>query len=807
MYVSLCTSMRVCVGLIVCLSTPQYVCKSVNITMCLCVCTDEEEDGDDVQYIKEEKAPPITIDETEDQDDVIFVSTCPAPPPTLPPTWDEALDSMDLDSLVTLGTPASSCSTDLPSLQGSSGPDTPFCPISAMLDTNSPPSVAINSTDLASVSGGSSDLSSVSDTKLPIPILDSDLSVGTAGDLAGSDLAVGDGASDLAAISSSVPTGSGLPLQNDLSSVNSVGGVSADLSGGSGLNMPSVSATNGVCSSPVSLAGSKTVMASNTSHLFTFQSADAFHAATGPLDLSQQDKALCRKWQRKKKKRGRTFVPSVTDPDSSSSSSSSNSSSSSSSSGDSNSNEDSDEQDDCSRLSPTALQGKDQSSGATATSCSSSLSGWWKLALSPTPLLTSNSVTPSSTSSPMLPSSVDVMISGMTQNHSKPSVIPPSPPVGAITTTASQVSFSCKDLTQTPGNSLTQASSSVVSQAQTSVAHTLSLDKSNKMSAGTAAKKFVSSTNGNVTQQLVSDKWLASQGSGAALQTQSTVQLCQQMELHVAQTLQQQKQQAQQQQQQQQQAGSSNGAQASPTSSSFDFLDKLVGDCESILLRNAMPTKGLTPAQPPSSIPAVSKAGSTPVSVSSTSGECKPSDKVTKRPSSSSLTSLDSSSLPPRKRVLMHSTSYSSDSSTAVSVSPTVVPASLLLDQANPSSSLTCTTSYSATDQSQDTSLVSGSGSNLKQLPQTGGSGDGLCVPVASTSGKRGSVTACNKCQAKEGEKSDEGEECKISLCHQGHAACGTCLLVEAKRILTGKQKVRRGTLRVCVCVCVCMNV
>ena len=59
--------------------------------------TDEGEE-DDVQYIKEEQAPPITIEEGDDQeaeaDDIIFVSTCPPPTPALPPSWHESLGKL-----------------------------------------------------------------------------------------------------------------------------------------------------------------------------------------------------------------------------------------------------------------------------------------------------------------------------------------------------------------------------------------------------------------------------------------------------------------------------------------------------------------------------------------------------------------------------------------------------------------------------------------------------------------------------------------------------------------------------------------
>ena len=99
---------------------------------------EEDEDGDDVQYIKEEKALPITIDENEDHDDVIFVSTCPAPTPALPPSWDESLgitDNMDLDTFpLPLSSSTPSGSNHMTHIPGSSGLGTLFSPMTDMVE-------------------------------------------------------------------------------------------------------------------------------------------------------------------------------------------------------------------------------------------------------------------------------------------------------------------------------------------------------------------------------------------------------------------------------------------------------------------------------------------------------------------------------------------------------------------------------------------------------------------------------------------------------------------------------------------------
>ena len=99
---------------------------------------EEDEDGDDVQYIKEEKALPITIDENEDHDDVIFVSTCPSPTPALPPSWDESLgitDNMDLDTFpLPLSSSTPSGSNHMTHIPGGSGLGTPFSPMTDMVD-------------------------------------------------------------------------------------------------------------------------------------------------------------------------------------------------------------------------------------------------------------------------------------------------------------------------------------------------------------------------------------------------------------------------------------------------------------------------------------------------------------------------------------------------------------------------------------------------------------------------------------------------------------------------------------------------
>ena len=166
----------------------------------------------------------------------------------------------------------------------------------------------------------------------------------------------------------------------------------------------------------------------------------------------------------------------------------------------------------------------------------------------------------------------------------------------------------------------------------------------------------------------------------------------------------------------------------------------------------------------------------------------------------------------------MNSLSFTPSSTTAFTTPSTLLPNQPLpsstqdLSQTSEATLLAGSSSYPATDLThQDADLLPGSRQNLKQLsggsaPATQPANGSHCVAVASTSragqgsavvGGAGagaqSIMECKKCQKKEGENcsSREGEECKLSLCPQGHAACGGCLMVQARRVLTGKQKVR----------------
>lgn len=903
---------------------------------------EEDEDGDDVQYIKEEKALPITIDENEDQDDVIFVSTCPAPTPALPPSWDESLgitDNMDLDTFpLPLSSSTPSCSNHLTHIPGGSGLGTPFSPMTDMVDGSLLSSVGVGSSDLSSISDANSDLTSLNDSKMSVNSLSTDLSLGSGNDLT---VSVSSTTTNLTPIASIGPdrTISGIQLQNILSPATSNASVPINLpslSGESNVNSTSISDSslslstlNGVCTSPA-----RQVMASKPSMsqpLYSLPSSSAFQPASGPLDLSPPDKCQQLK-PRRKKKREQSLSSAVSDADDSNSESSGDdeqgdgsigaemsggeckvkanrtalkargtsplcpisqnmssflngsqtltpghsgshlvsacvcssqvtmstslwprvNSSPASANTISTSVNNSDLLQGASAACGPASSAKNIPPATTTSFCHSEMTRWLDSALSTNSTAGSSTTDTSiaqclSGASRDVQSAINMVLNDASktrkssQSHS--SGILPRQSVGA---TPPLLSFSSNDLMQT--SSVTSSHTSSIAPAQTSTfTDTLASSVTNVISSSSCPRQHSDASSVSQVQQSGMLLTPTSSGSSSASQSQSGLQLDQQIEAQLAQVIQQQQKQKQFQASSSKgtdttsdsdffdklfgQSEQANGSKGINTTSNYDFFDKLLGDCDSILSNTLVPSKGSVSSS--SAAYTVCSSSTSVVDASSVapkpspsafvpqSSLCTASDKCVKRSNHSSLSTLDNSSLPPRKRVrpsLMNSLSYTPGSTSAFTVPPALLPNQPLpsstqdLTQTLKPNLLVRSSSYPATDPShQDASLLPCNKQNLKQL--SGGNAHvtqptngNHYVAVASTSGAgqdsavisavgTQSMMECKKCRKKEGENcsGSEGEECKLSRCPQGHAACGGCLMVQARRVLTGKQKVRRN--------------
>jgi hypothetical protein len=139
--------------------------------------------------------------------------------------------------------------------------------------------------------------------------------------------------------------------------------------------------------------------------------------------------------------------------------------------------------------------------------------------------------------------------------------------------------------------------------------------------------------------------------------------------------------------------------------------------------------------------------------VSDNSVSVAASDKTAiKHSNPTPLTLLTNSKLPPRKRV--RQVDYSIDDT---------------LTSKNNTNNAGNGSSVSSTSSSQQ------SGSSLRRESSV----DDLCA----------ALRCCMLCQKKEGEERVEGVVYTLAQCPNQHTACGECLMVQAKKVLSGKQK------------------
>ncbi|KAK7099592.1 uncharacterized protein [Littorina saxatilis] len=761
------------------------------------------EDGEELQYIKEEKAPPITIDETEDQDDIIFVSTCPPPPPT--PSWDDSLGIADVhlgtfDHLGLGTSPAPSCSQ--------------MGDMHHILNDSLPPSVAVGAADLPS-------LGSV------FPPLDTAKMTGS--HLSAAGLLSSAGVPNLTGVQLHPVTSGSLPATSLPSDIKSQSGTTP--------------------ADRVAVEDKRSRSSGPSTKLVTLSCLTS--ATLTPVALTPMDKVSLRKTI----KPGRKTLPQYFSDSDSDSDSSSGDTTDGESGADSGGVAGGGKNSSCPasktllwRLTGATSMTKGQAGSRSASGSGgipgsspavgqSATSQGVSAASSPT---ASNIPPPSSSSPsssaryavtlaswleqalPACPSSVAQrsptvqtaahnVFKLTTANHSSSSVIQAPDHVGA-TSTAS-MSFSSTDSMQSsprinalaPSHSDTSsriiavASSSTDSVSRVNTLSSLPSDSVGATSSGSqggvamVAHSLDSSVRVTVQQALVQ----SSTASSSLCSTHTHTQLNGRQTANCS---------------GQQQAGSSAGSDCGmmgvcmQPKDTQDFFDKLLGDCNSILSCNSVPSSF-------GSSPSVSSAASTlfgPAGVkppASNTGTVVGGGTV-KRPNPSSLSSLNNSSLPPRKRVrppLMHSASFSTSTAPPSALPPTPPvtsqpSASSGQDSGSaskPPNPLARSCSYPATTQLADSSRSQWGVSGMSTSGAAKGAGS---VSLPSTSGVAMAMGAeCSKCQMREGERTGEGGECKLSLCPHSHAACGRCLMVQARRVLSGKQK---ETLQCIVVAC-----
>lgn len=680
------------------------------------ITSEDEDDGDEVQYIKEEKAPAITIDENDDQeqDDVIFVSTCPAPMPTLPPTWDESLglsDALDLDAFTMTTAPAPSCSSSLHHLTPSSNLTAPFIPLTSLVRSDSQDLASVQS--LVQPTFASINKDEAADCSLPIDDSLAGLS---------------------AAPSITVTHFSG--LESGLTSVSSCNSIAACTS--------SVSVPSNPVSDSSTRADNISVNDRQTNSRFSDNIAQVIRP--GPLDLRPLDKdqyILCPSQSNENDSSGthngsacgvnitpnRSLNLSVT-------------------------------------TNPEKSQHLHSVAGQYLSTCrsgqpSSTIPSTNLINISQVDVSLSKNTVKGQTavSSDVfgpLPLSVlnnlldDLpIVDGIAKitNQGLSSVILPlsKGPIGATSSTNVQVSFtemsqsSSKSLCSMPKNTVSGiqvtsvscasacSSSSSTFGADSALQHTSSEHSQSHFKSD--VQHFTTQDNTALHQSKVDGHVLKPSVSCSDHKTGPKLKdngLIQQI----------------------------NGN----CSSSSDFFDKLLNSCNSILTETAGPASGQG-----GNVSNVNGVSNKQVQISRAGPPTNLPKKVSKHQSPTPLCNLSNYRLPPRKRVR-----FSLDC--CVSTAPMSQAGGDDL-QGDGAGTLKCaTSSCPAIETSSDNRMDCDAGSK-------------------SNTDSRSVLRSCMQCRKLEGEKGNNGELYTLAQCPNLHTACGECLMVQAKRVLSGKQK------------------